>query len=136
MGASAIRPPGSLYREQITEQFRSVFVDYNNSIKPAQVAAYLLGGAAVALLLRKKPEGDRVIAGILAMMWLWTGVGYHLLSFSAINKAAYIFCCSFSMSAIFSTLACIAVRLGTVYDPACRPSSAGRWWPTRRSFIR
>ena len=74
-----------------SEQFRAVFVDYNNSIWPVQVAAYLLGGVAVALLLRKRRQGDRVIAGILAMMWLWTGVGYHLLSFSSINKAAYIF---------------------------------------------
>ncbi|MDP3074905.1 DUF6064 family protein [Bradyrhizobium sp.] len=73
------------------EQFRFVFVDYNHSIWPAQIAAYLLGGVAVALLFRKRPEGDRVIAGNLAMMWLWTGVGYHLLSFSSINKAAYIF---------------------------------------------
>lgn len=74
-----------------SEQFRSVFVDYNHSIWPVQIAAYLLGGVAVALLLRKRPEGDRVIAGIMAMMWLWTGVGYHGLSFSSINKAAYIF---------------------------------------------
>lgn len=74
-----------------SEQFRSVFVDYNNSIWPVQIAAYLLGSVAVALLLSKRPEGDRVIAGILAMMWLWTGVGYHELSFSSINKAAHIF---------------------------------------------
>ncbi|MDP3690421.1 DUF6064 family protein [Bradyrhizobium sp.] len=74
-----------------SEQFRSVFVDYNNSIWPAQIAAYLLGGIAVALLYRKTPHGDRIIAGILAMMWLWTGVGYHALWFSSINKAAYAF---------------------------------------------
>lgn len=74
-----------------SEQFRSVFLDYNNSIWPVQIVAYLLGGAAIALLLRKTREGDRVIAGILALMWLWTGVGYHGLSFSSINKAAYIF---------------------------------------------
>ena len=28
-------------------------------------------------------------------MWLWTGVAYHALSFSVINKAAYIFAALF-----------------------------------------
>jgi hypothetical protein len=84
-----------------SEQFRSVFVEYNNSIWPAQIAAYLLGGVAVALLFRKTREGDRVIAGILAMMWLWTGVGYHGLSFSSINKAAYIFAVLFILQGCY-----------------------------------
>ena len=57
----------------------------------AQIAAYLLGGIAVALLLRKTPLSDRVVAAILAVMWLWTGVGYHGRWFSAINKAAFLF---------------------------------------------
>lgn len=78
-----------------SEQFLAVFVNYNNAIWPIQIAAYLLGGVAVALLLRKTREGDRVIAGILALMWLWTGFGYHGLSFSLINRAAYLFAALF-----------------------------------------
>ena len=73
------------------KQFLAVFVNYNNAIWPAQIAAYLLGGLAVALLFRKTREADQAIAGIIAMMWLWTGFGYHGLSFSVINKAAYPF---------------------------------------------
>lgn len=84
-----------------TEQFRSVFVDYNNSIWPVQIAAYLLGGVAVAFLLHNRPQGDRVIAGILAMMWLWTGVGYHALSFCSINRAAYIFAVLFILQGCY-----------------------------------
>ena len=84
-----------------SEQFRSVFVDYNTSIWPAQISAYLLGGVAVALLFRKAREGDRIIAGILALMWLWTGVGYHGLSFSSINKAAYIFAVLFILQGCY-----------------------------------
>jgi hypothetical protein len=84
-----------------SEQFRLVFVDYNNSIWPAQIAAYLLGGVAVALLFRKARGGDRVIAGILALMWLWTGVVYHGLSFSSINKAAYIFAVLFILQGCY-----------------------------------
>jgi hypothetical protein len=77
------------------EQFLAVFVNYNNAIWPIQIAAYVLGGVAVAPLFRRTREGDRVIAGVLALMWLWTGLGYHGLSFSAINKAAYLFAALF-----------------------------------------
>jgi hypothetical protein len=77
------------------EQFLAVFVNYNTAIWPIQIAAYLLGGVVVALLFRKTREGDRVIAGTLALMWLWTGLGYHGLSFSVINKAAYLFAALF-----------------------------------------
>lgn len=84
-----------------SEQFLTVFVSYNNAIWPIQIAAYLLGGIAVALLFRKKPEADRVIAGILAMMWLWTGLGYHGLFFSVINKAAYLFAALFVVQGFY-----------------------------------
>jgi uncharacterized protein DUF6064 len=83
-----------------SEQFLAVFVKYNNAIWPIQIAAYLLGGIAVALLFRKTREADRIIAAILAMMWLWTGFGYHGLSFSVINKAAYPFAALFVVQGI------------------------------------
>ena len=70
------------------EQFLAVFVNYNSAIWPSQIVAYLLGGVAVTLLFLKTRKGDRIISGILALMRLWTGVGYHGLWFSAINQAA------------------------------------------------
>ena len=83
------------------EQFRSVFADYNAAIWPAQIAAYLLGGAAVALLVRKAQGADRIIAGILALMWLWTGIAYHGLWFSSINNAAWIFAVLFILQGCY-----------------------------------
>jgi hypothetical protein len=73
------------------QQFLSVFVNYNNAIWPAQVGAYLLGCWIIVLLLWKASRADRITAGILAIMWLWTGIAYHGVFFSAINKAAYLF---------------------------------------------
>lgn len=95
------------------EQFLSVFVGYNNAIWPIQIAAYLLGGIAVALLFFKTQEGDRVIAGILAVMWLWTGFGYHGTWFSTINRAAYLF------AALFIIQGCYILYAG-VYRPQIR----------------
>jgi hypothetical protein len=78
-----------------SEQFLAVFVAYNEAIWPIQIAAYLLGAIAVALLFWNPPGADRIIVAIVAAMWLWTGVAYHALFFSAINKAAYIFAALF-----------------------------------------
>ena len=72
-------------------QFLSVFVNYNTAIWPVQVGAYLLGYSAIVLLLWKASHADRVTAGILAIMWLWTGIAYHGVFFATINKAAYLF---------------------------------------------
>jgi hypothetical protein len=73
------------------EQFLSVFVNYNTAIWPVQVGAYLLGCSAIVLLLWKASQADRITAGMLGIMWLWTGIAYHWLFFSTINKAAYLF---------------------------------------------
>jgi hypothetical protein len=77
------------------DQFLAVFATYNQAIWPIQVGAYQLGGLAVALLFWRPQAADRVIAGILAAMWLWTGIAYHALFFSAINKASYLFAALF-----------------------------------------
>lgn len=72
-------------------QFLKVFVAYNEAIWPAQIVAYLLGLACTILLLRPSALADRISTGILALMWIWTGVAYHWLAFTQINAAAYMF---------------------------------------------
>ena len=93
-----------------SEQFLGVFVNYNQAIWPIQIAAYVLGALSIALLFRRTRAADRVITGILAAMWLWTGVAYHALSFSAINSAAYIF------AALFIVQGCYLVYAGLYRD--------------------
>lgn len=70
------------------EQFVQVFALYNENIYPAQVVAYLLAALMVAGLLT---GASRLVGVGLALMWLWTGIGYHWLHFAAINKAAWAF---------------------------------------------
>ena len=72
------------------DQFLSVFAAYNSSIWPAQIPLNALGVVAIVLCFRQNVP-SRLIAGILAALWLWTGVVYHWLFFSSINRAAYIF---------------------------------------------
>lgn len=73
------------------EQFLAVFADYNTAIWPAQLVFHALGAIALALAFRGGTRADRTIASILAVMWAFTGIGYHLIFFAAINKAAYGF---------------------------------------------
>jgi hypothetical protein len=56
-----------------------------------QLVAYLLGLAAVYLVLKPGKRSGRIISAILAFMWIWNGIAYHLVSFTTINKAAYAF---------------------------------------------
>lgn len=80
-------------------EFLAAFVRYNLAVWPAQVVAYLFGAVAVLLLAlrgRRRPLwADRAITLVLAAMWLWTGVAYHALVFSAINNAAWLFAALF-----------------------------------------
>jgi hypothetical protein len=73
------------------EEFFGLFARYNADIWPVQLFAYLLGLAAVALLLSRNAAAGRLIAVILALMWGWTGAAYHLGYFTAINGAALFF---------------------------------------------
>jgi hypothetical protein len=73
------------------EQFLGVFVTYNDAIWPLQIVVYLFGIIVVALLFQPARSSGRMIAGVLAAMWAWTGVVYHGLFFAPINAAAYLF---------------------------------------------
>ncbi len=73
------------------EQFFAVFRNYNEAIWPAQIIAYILGIAALVLAVRKVNLADRIISAILAIFWVWMGIFYHILHFSVINPAAWVF---------------------------------------------
>jgi hypothetical protein len=78
------------------EQFLQVFASYNTDVWPAQVIAY---GVAAAMLLALANGRSRLVGAGLAMMWLWTGIAYHWLHFSAINQAAWAFGALFVLEA-------------------------------------
>lgn len=82
------------------EQFFAIFVAYNADVWPAQVVAYLMGVGSIALLVRPSRTASRVIAGGLAASWLWTGIVYHGMHFSAINRAAYAFAVMFVLQGL------------------------------------
>ena len=73
------------------EQFLEVFESYNESIYPFQWILFVLALAAVVLSLKREVHSNRIVAGLLFALWCWTGVVYHWVFFSRINKAAFLF---------------------------------------------
>lgn len=85
------------------EQFFGVFVAYNQAVWPAQILLTGLAAAAVILVTRHGERAGVWVAGYLTVLWLWTGVAYHLLHFVAINPAAAVFGGAFVVQAILFT---------------------------------
>ena len=71
--------------------FLRVFEQYNDAVWPWHVLIYLLGLIAFALAFTRRTIASKLISLILALLWLWMGVVYHLLFFTTINKAARLF---------------------------------------------
>ena len=71
--------------------FLNVFKEYNQSVFPLQIVFYLTAFLCVYLLFTSNQNTTRIISITLAFFWLWMGIVYHIIFFSEINKAAYIF---------------------------------------------
>src|SRR5512145_473551 len=71
------------------QEFLDVFGRYNGAVWPAQLLLYALALVLVARILRREPLTGGF--ALLAALWLWMGVVYHLIFFSAINPAARLF---------------------------------------------
>lgn len=82
------------------EQFFEIFEKYNRAVYPWQII--LIAMAIVAILLAVRPirYSNKIIALILAFLWLWSGIVYHLLFFTRINSLAPHFATLFVAQAI------------------------------------
>lgn len=72
------------------EEFLQVFARYNQAIWPIQILAYALGISTFWIMFRGRRPASAP-SFILAALWFWTGIVYHLVFFSSINPAAYLF---------------------------------------------
>ena len=84
-----------------TEQFFSVFDRYNHTIFPVQILLFLLVVFALIAIGSTIRQKDKIVAGILGILWLWTGIGYHVAFFSGINNVAYGFGLLFILQGLF-----------------------------------
>ncbi len=88
-----------------TQDFLEIFRQYNNSVYPMQFLLFLLSLMMIYLTIRPRPSSSIFISSILAFLWLWMGILYHIILFSAINPAAYFFGFLFIIQGILFLLA-------------------------------
>ena len=77
------------------EQFYGVFTAYNTGVWPMQFPLLAFGVLAIVFLVRQRSYSSAGISAILAALWLWQAVAYHLVFFTVINPLAYAFAAVF-----------------------------------------
>jgi hypothetical protein len=104
-------------------EFLEVFVRYNEAVWPAQIALYALAIVALGLVFVRRRYSGRLIAAILALLWLWMGGVYHLAYFRPVNPAASLFGGAFLLAAAaFAWEGVVRQRLR--FDPRTDAASA------------
>jgi len=83
-----------------TEQFFSVFAQYNHAVWPMQIVLLLLATVVIIFLFRPFAAANRLISTVLALFWAWMAVAYHFVFFTAINSAAWLFGGLFFIAAV------------------------------------
>lgn len=77
------------------DQFFDVFRRYNEAVWPSQWILVALALVAAAIAADSRERFRTVPVTLLAALWIWMGVVYHALFFSAINPAAIGFAAMF-----------------------------------------
>lgn len=83
------------------KQFLGVFSAYNNAVYPFQAVLFISAVFIIIQIFKKRKYADILISWILIFYWLWVGIVYHIIFFTAINPAAYIFGAVFILQALF-----------------------------------
>jgi hypothetical protein len=97
------------------QQFFEVFSRYNEAVMPLQIGLFLLGLSAFGAMVMRRRDSDRVVSAILAGLWIWMGVVYHLIYFREVNPAATLFGVMFlGGAAVFAWAGVVRGRL--VFD--------------------
>jgi hypothetical protein len=74
-----------------TEEFFAVFRDYNEALWPSQVFLNGLAVIAAGFVIWPRKDSGPIISAILALLWAWLALAYHLAFFARINPLAYAF---------------------------------------------
>ena len=90
------------------DQFLNVFARYNVAVWPAQIILWAIALFAIGLALQRSRDFSRSISCLLSVLWLWSGIVYHLIFFSRVNQAAYLF------GAVFVFQSCLFIYVGVV----------------------
>jgi len=83
-----------------TDEFFNVFVRYNEAVEPVQVILIALAIVAIVFHWIQIQGSNRWVSAILATLWAWSGIAYHLIFFRAITPVASVFGTAFVIQAL------------------------------------
>ena len=134
------------------EQFLGTIQQYNLSVFPMQIVLLILAIVSIFLIFKQVKNSNKIITGILAFFWLWIGIVYHLIFFTSINKAAYLFGVLFIIQGllflfvglkdklsfrfrkdVFGITGSIFVLYSIIIYPILN-YVFGHWWPSNPTF--
>lgn len=81
------------------DQFLDVFRRYNAAVWPAQVVLLALAAVALAYAMLGGARSARRVNAILALLWLWMAIAYHIAFLAAITRVAVVFAIAFAAQA-------------------------------------
>ena len=91
-----------------SDQFYAVFGAYNEAVWPAQLFLVALAVLALVFVAFPRRWSGQAVSVILALLWAWSGLAYHLTFFTSINPLAYVF------AAVSATGALVFIWQGVV----------------------
>ncbi|MDP3699348.1 MAG: DUF6064 family protein [Hylemonella sp.] len=89
---------------------------HNLDVWPAHLAALVLGLALLGLAARRRAGAARVMAALLAPVWLWVGWSFHSQHYATINWAAPYYALAYAVQAVLLGLS--ALPRGAPAPPA------------------
>jgi hypothetical protein len=99
-------------------EFLDVFAAYNTDVWMLALALWVLTAAVFGPFIVGKRVWMPLPALVLAGHWLWAGILYHALFFTAINPAAWLFAALFVLQAVLFFGAASFVSM-TAARPGC-----------------
>lgn len=72
----------------VTEWFHR-WTEYNPAVWPMQIITYVLAVGVIVLLFVKWKQSSRVIASVIAFLWLWSGLVAIILFFGTVSSQYY-----------------------------------------------
>jgi len=80
--------------------YHRLFELYNQALWPSQLLAVAIGAAIAALLLTHLAQRDRIVAGLLAIAWLWVAWAFLYERYTQINWIAPWIAAAFALQAL------------------------------------
>ncbi|HET7188463.1 MAG TPA: DUF6064 family protein [Gemmatimonadaceae bacterium] len=84
-----MRPPFTI------EQFLDVFRRYNEAVLPMQAVLVLVALVIAGAAIHGSRRGSRLALALLALLWLWMAVSYHLAFYTTLSALGYLFAAMF-----------------------------------------